>query len=98
MRINLKVPFAQKEAAKELGARWDPVRKIWYVVDPECLEVFSDWMPEAVTESAANAAADVVSRPASGPRPGVVTGAAGFKALCSCATPPWEHCPHSQAR
>lgn len=94
MRINLKVPFAQKEAAKELGARWDPVRKVWYVVDPACMEVFSDWMPDGAMASVEAA----VSRPASGQRPGVVTGAAGFQLLCSCATPPWEHCPHSQAR
>lgn len=93
MRINLKVPFAQKEAAKELGARWDAARKIWYVVDPECLEVFSDWMPEAA-EARDTASAP---RPASAQKAGVVTGAAGFKALCDCVTPPWDHCPHSQA-
>ncbi len=99
MRINLKVPFAQKEAAKELGARWDPVRKLWYVVDPECLEIFSDWMPEAATasEAAGPEMGAAVRRPAASERPGVVTGAAGFKTLCSCASPPWEHCPHSQA-
>ena len=97
MRINLKVPFSQKEAAKELGARWDPVRKLWYVVDPECLEVFVDWMPEAVTTSDVAGAALTGVRPAPAQRAGVVTGAAGFKALCSCATPPWEHCPHTQA-
>ncbi len=28
------VPFAEKEAAKALGARWDPKRKQWYVTDP----------------------------------------------------------------
>jgi hypothetical protein len=94
MRINLKVPFAQKDAAKELGARWDPVRKIWYVVDPECIEVFSDWMPEAAGAGDAAAAPP----PVSDKKTGVVTGAAGFKVLCDCATPPWEHCPHSQAR
>ncbi len=94
MRINLKVPFAQKDAAKELGARWDLVRKIWYVVDPECIEVFSDWMLDAAVESVAAQA----NRQGPSERSGVVTGAAGFKTLCDCATPPWEHCPHSQAR
>ncbi len=94
MRINLKVPFAQKEAAKELGARWDPVRKIWYVVDPECIDMFADWMPEAATD----VPLAPVSRPSPSKQAGVVTGAAGFKVLCHCATPPWEHCPHSQAR
>ena len=27
----LKVPYAEKEEAKQLGARWDPKRKKWYV-------------------------------------------------------------------
>eukprot|EP00965_Chrysotila_dentata_P162337 5361088-Pleurochrysis_carterae.AAC.1 len=29
--LYLSVPFAEKEAAKNLGARWDPARKKWYV-------------------------------------------------------------------
>ena len=27
MRVNLKVPFDEKEAAKDLGAKWDAARK-----------------------------------------------------------------------
>jgi Domain of unknown function (DUF5710) len=30
-RIDLKVPFAGKDDAKRLGARWDAARKVWYV-------------------------------------------------------------------
>lgn len=30
-RINLQVPFNEKDAAKRLGARWDGDGKIWYV-------------------------------------------------------------------
>ena len=30
-RIYLKVPYEEKEEAKQLGARWDPDRKQWYV-------------------------------------------------------------------
>lgn len=26
--INLQVPFSQKDEAKALGARWDPVQKL----------------------------------------------------------------------
>lgn len=29
-RIHLRVPYAQKEEAKKLGAKWDPVKKTWY--------------------------------------------------------------------
>lgn len=30
LRIDLKVPFAEKDEAKQLGARWDGERKVWY--------------------------------------------------------------------
>ena len=30
VRVDLKVPYARKEEAKELGARWDPSAKTWY--------------------------------------------------------------------
>jgi len=30
-RVYLKVPFAQKEDAKRLGARWDQESKRWFV-------------------------------------------------------------------
>ena len=40
MRINLVTPFAEKEAAKALGARWDGVKKVWYIVDVEDLTPF----------------------------------------------------------
>jgi hypothetical protein len=29
MRFGLKVSFAEKDAAKKLGARWDAVAKVW---------------------------------------------------------------------
>lgn len=102
MRINLKVPYAQKDAAKELGARWDATRKIWYVVDPESIEVFSDWMPE-VHEDAASAATTARAKPtatasatAATPRAGVFTGPRIFKPVCDCAALPWAHCQHTE--
>ena len=45
MRTNLKVPFAEKEEAKKLGARWDAARKIWYVEDKADMAPFSKWAP-----------------------------------------------------
>jgi hypothetical protein len=33
MRINLLTPFAEKDAVKALGARWDAAKKCWYIVD-----------------------------------------------------------------
>ena len=41
-RIYLKVPFAEKEQAKGIGARWDGQRKAWWIdstVDKSVLEV-----------------------------------------------------------
>ena len=45
MRTNLKVPFAEKDEAKKLGARWDAARKIWYVEDKLDMAPFSRWSP-----------------------------------------------------
>ena len=37
-KIYLNVPYAQKDAAKALGATWDPTHKKWYV--PANLDIF----------------------------------------------------------
>lgn len=50
MRINLNCPFAEKEDAKLLGARWDVARKVWYIVDVEDLTPYMRWIrPERET-------------------------------------------------
>ena len=44
-RVDLDVPFAEKDEAKALGARWDPACKTWYVpagLDPDA---FERWLP-----------------------------------------------------
>ena len=43
----LEVPFAQKEQAKALGARWDPLKKKWYLPDADPLDLtpFQAWLP-----------------------------------------------------
>ena len=45
MRLDLKVPFAAKEDAKKLGARWDAARKLWYVEGKDDVAPFSKWSP-----------------------------------------------------
>jgi len=30
-RVDLRVPYADKDVVKRMGAQWDPVRKTWYV-------------------------------------------------------------------
>jgi ribonuclease HI len=44
-KIMLKCPFAEKEDAKRLGARWDADRKAWWVADTtENRKKFSKWI------------------------------------------------------
>jgi hypothetical protein len=45
-RCYLTVPFAQKDAAKGLGAKWGPARKIWYVPEGLDTAAFQRWFPE----------------------------------------------------
>jgi hypothetical protein len=44
-RIDLKVPFGDKEEAKRLGARWDPRGKLWYVPDGVDAAPLWKWLP-----------------------------------------------------
>jgi len=44
MRIELIVPFKDKNKAKYLGAKWDIINKVWYVIDPINLRDFNQWM------------------------------------------------------
>ena len=34
-RVNLAVPFAQKDEAKRLGAKWDVAKRTWYAPSGE---------------------------------------------------------------
>jgi hypothetical protein len=40
----LNVPYAEKDQARELGARWNPTRKRWYVPDGVAPEPFARWL------------------------------------------------------
>lgn len=44
-RIVLLVPFAEKDQAKALGARWDGHLRTWYLPDGLPSEPFSQWLP-----------------------------------------------------
>ena len=54
MRFNLKVPFAEKDAAKKLGARWDAARKLWYVVNQDDMAPVAKWSPAPPEDPAAD--------------------------------------------
>jgi hypothetical protein len=42
----IKVPYAQKDAAKALGARWDAIEKSWYVPKHLSMTMFIQWLPD----------------------------------------------------
>lgn len=44
-RTYLAVPYAEKDDAKQLGAKWDRAEKAWYVPAGMDLEAFALWMP-----------------------------------------------------
>lgn len=44
-RVDLNVPYSQKDEAKSLGARWDPKAKVWYVPDGVEVGPLARWLP-----------------------------------------------------
>ena len=97
MRINLVTPFAEKDAVKALGARWDAAKKCWYIVDVADLTPFSRWIPNL------EAAVDVLDSTPKPPKPRFTTltpvivparSDAGV-ADCGCDVLPWDDCVHT---
>jgi hypothetical protein len=92
MRLDLKVPFAEKDQAKKLGARWDAARKRWYIDDRLDPALFVRWQP---TPQGATAIAPP-------PRPSTPAGIADdgkmqvgsrfaeLPRVCDCL--PWDDC------
>jgi hypothetical protein len=107
MRVNLKVPYAEKDKAKRLGAKWDMARKVWFVEDLDNLSPFLRWMPEhlkrpvkteskAVKKSQEVKALDKNKPKKACNRINKVTPRTDFSLLdtgCSCV--PWEWCEHN---
>jgi len=46
-KIYLNVPFAQKDEAKALGARWDAINKKWFVPADRDITLFARWQAES---------------------------------------------------
>jgi hypothetical protein len=51
MRINLVVPFEQKDIVKRRGAFWDINKKVWYIENHPRIELFMDWMPKRLIKA-----------------------------------------------
>lgn len=97
MRMNLKVPYAEKDEAKKLGARWDATRKIWYVENKADIAPFSRWSPTPHADSAndqlTHGTAPVVKQQAIGK---IVVGSRYCEPVRICECLPWEVCPRCQ--
>ena len=48
-KIYLNVPYAQKDAVKALGARWDAANKKWYAPANMDIAIFAKWQLQAGT-------------------------------------------------
>ncbi|HQL49530.1 MAG TPA: DUF5710 domain-containing protein [Holophaga sp.] len=68
MPTPLQVPYAEKDQAKALGAKWNPAEKVWFVPDGVEVAPFQKWLPKP------QASAPPAGKPSpSKPEPGWLT-------------------------
>jgi len=53
----LNVPYAEKDEAKALGARWNPTKRRWYVPDGVDTAAFAKWAGQGGEAAAASGGA-----------------------------------------
>lgn len=94
MRHNLKVPFAEKDQAKKLGARWDGVRKLWYIEGSLDSALFSRWQPTphdpALAATAPAPRRSAASKVTAEARLQVGSRFVDVPRVCDCL--PWDDC------
>lgn len=89
MRVNLRVPYEDKDEAKRLGAWWDAKLRVWYVKNREDLTPFAKWFSEAHAQP-------VADKKAPQTKAGVfVACTSKLLPICDCSGPPWEDCWHT---
>ncbi len=99
MRINLVTPFAEKDAVKALGARWDSAKRTWYITEVADLAPFMRWIPDIAYQRQDASGGTVTTRsgfqatPAPAPA-GTVTAPRKAVLHCGCTVLPWEPCTH----
>jgi len=96
----LNVPFAQKDAAKALGARWDADYKKWYVPGDKDIALFAQWQVQsgalestavATSKPRAQAASTKTGSSANNASLGVITHAADKNFVAyNGDEPPWD--------
>ena len=57
----LNSKFDEKETVKALGAKWDPVKRQWYVPSGMDTTPFAKWLPGGASASAPSAASPVAT-------------------------------------
>lgn len=62
-KVYLNVPYAQKDAAKALGARWDAANKKWFIPADKDVSLFEKWQPQAGPLESSAAAVGAPSGP-----------------------------------
>lgn len=100
MRINLVTPFAEKDAVKALGARWDSTKKLWYITDVADLTPFARWIPNlaAATEDSTDGPVRLTKNTPKAPSQrsmGTTTKSTIDVPFCGCNVLPWEDCDHT---
>ena len=84
----LNVPYAEKDSAKALGARWDASNKKWYAPDSLDITLFEKWNKGVAPSSAGKAK---TQSPACKPSLGTVTHAKDKNFVAySGDLPPWD--------
>jgi hypothetical protein len=101
-KIYLNVPYAQKDAVKALGARWDAANKKWYVPADIDNTLFAKWQSESATldlpsittiraRSRASSSFTTISSSANNAIPGVITHAKDKNFVAyNGDEPPWD--------
>lgn len=100
MRIHLVTPFAEKDAVKALGARWDSNKKLWYIVDVADLTPFARWIPnlDAATQDSTDGARRLTTntpKAAIQQSKGTTTKSIIDVPHCGCNVLPWDDCEHT---
>ena len=96
-RVNLAVPYAQKDQAKAMGARWDAELRTWWATEAQCkahpgLLKWAAGRIQPVQRPAKRSPA----RQTRGPGPKITERRVFSLAGCACRhVAPWEDCEHT---
>jgi hypothetical protein len=94
-KIYLAVPYAQKDAVKALGAKWDPANKKWYISAAMDIAPFVKWQSEALTSELSTTVTNKPKAPAPSSRSGASRPAITYPTAKDFVAytgdePPWE--------